>query len=107
MPSLSLQGRVDSDIWQEIKHPDETTTQALQRVTVFYQSAHRPELLDIAPTYDAAIAVLLHSHQLLNQLAGNSAIALPDTDTASIAEASTATATEPSNKPAWDCADDW
>ena len=38
--------------------------------------------------------------------------ALPDTDTASTdqastAEASTTTAAEPSNKPAWDCADDW
>lgn len=101
MASLSLQGRVDSDIWQEIKSPDETTTQALQRVTVFYQSAHRPELLDIAPTYDAAIAVLLHSYQLLKQLADNAAIALPSTT-----EASTTT-TEPSNKPAWDCADDY
>ena len=102
MASLSLQGRVDSDVWGEIKSPDETTTQALQRVTVFYQSVHRPELLEIAPTYDAAIAVLLYSHQLLKQLAGNAAIALPDT-----AEASTTTATEPSTKPAWDCADEY
>ena len=102
MASLSLQGRVDSDIWQEIKSPDETTTQALQRVTVFYQSVHRPELLEIAPTYDAAIAVLLHSHQLLTQLAGNAAIALPGTT-----GASTATAAEPSNKPVWDCADEY
>ena len=102
MASLSLQGRVDSDVWGEIKSPDETTTQALQRVTVFYQSARRPELLEIAPTYDAAIAVLLHSYQLLKQLAGNAAIVLPDTD-----EAPTTTTTEPSTKPAWDCADDY
>jgi hypothetical protein len=80
MPSTSIQGRIDEDVWLALKG-DETNTQFLQRLTTHYAATSTPELTAIAPTPAAAIAVLLHSHRLLNQLMQNAAIALPDKPT--------------------------
>ena len=77
MVSTSIQGRVDSDVWNELKQTEETNTQVLQRLTAHYVATSGDELLEIAPTFDAAVAVLLNSHRLLNQLMQNAAVALP------------------------------
>ena len=75
MVSTSIQGRVDSEVWHELKQTEETNTQVLQRLTAHYVATSGDELLEIAPTFDAAVAVLLNSHRLLNQLMQNAAVA--------------------------------
>lgn len=75
MASTSIQGRVDGALWQSLKGKHETNTQLLQRLTDHYQATTGTELSAIAPTPAAAIAVLLHSHNLLTQLANNSSFA--------------------------------
>jgi hypothetical protein len=84
MASISIQGRIDEDVWQALKG-DETNTQFLQRLTTHYAATNTEELQTIAPTPAAAIAVLLHSHRLLNQLMQNAAIALPEQPTTTTA----------------------
>lgn len=95
MPSISIQGRVDADVWESLKGP-ETNTQFLQRLCAHYVATHPIELQDIAPTPAAAVAVLLHSHRLLNQLMQNAAIALPEVPTTA---AATVAATETTKQP--------
>jgi hypothetical protein len=85
MPSISIQGRVDADVWESLKGA-ETNTQFLQRLCSHYVATHPVELQDIAPTPAAAVAVLLHSHRLLNQLVQNAAIALPEKPTTAATE---------------------
>ena len=80
MASVSIQGRVDGEVWAELKQKGETNTDLLQRITSHYTATSGDELLEIAPTFDAAIAVLLNSHRMLNQLVQNAAIALPATE---------------------------
>lgn len=80
MASVSIQGRVDGDVWQALKEKGETNTDLLQRITAHYTATSGDELLEIAPTFDGAIAVLLNSHRMLNQLLQNAAIALPATE---------------------------
>ena len=77
MGSVSIQGRIDSAQWKVIERQGESKTETLQRITAHYLATSGDDLSAIAPTPDAAIAVLLHSHNLLSQLAGNAAIALP------------------------------
>ena len=102
MVSTSIQGRVDSDVWNELKQTEETNTQVLQRLAAHYVATSGDELLEIAPTFDAAVAVLLNSHRLLNQLMQNAAIALPampsELPLASLAAV---------DRSAITCADDW
>ena len=78
MASVSVQGRVDGAAWESIRQKGETNTEVLQRISAHYGATTGDELLAIAPTFDAAIAVLLNSHRLLNQLMQNAAIALPE-----------------------------
>ena len=66
-------------MWKALKEKGETNTDLLQRITSHYTATSGDELLEIAPTFDAAIAVLLNSHRMLNQLVQNAAIALPAT----------------------------
>lgn len=80
MASVSIQGRVDGEVWKALKEKGETNTDLLQRIISHYTATSGDELLEIAPTFDAAIAVLLNSHRLLNQLVQNAAIALPATE---------------------------
>lgn len=89
MPSISIQGRVDADVWLALKG-DETNTQFLQRLYTHYAATNTEELQAIAPTPAAAVAVLLHSHKLLNQLMQNAAIALPEKPTAAATESARA-----------------
>lgn len=81
MASESIQGRVDGDLWRVIKQKGETTTQVLQRLTAHYVATSADELTAIAPTPAAAVAILLHSHNMLNRLMENPAIALPAENT--------------------------
>ena len=69
MASVSIQARIDSDIWESIRAEGETNTQVLQRITAHYTATSAAKLAGIAPTPNAAIAVLLYSHQLLQQFA--------------------------------------
>ena len=105
MVSTSIQGRVDSEVWDELKQTEETNTQVLQRLTAHYVATSGDELLEIAPTFDAAVAVLLNSHRLLNQLMQNAAITLPDGINAP-PSASTPVA-DPIDRSAINCADNW
>lgn len=91
MSSISIQGRVDSGAWEGMKRKGETNTLLLQRLTSHYAATSSDELAAIAPTPDAAIAVLLSSHKMLNQLMQNAAIALPEKPS----EPATAAPTEP------------
>jgi len=102
MVSTSIQGRVDSEVWNELKQTEETNTQVLQRLTAHYVATSGDELLEIAPTFDAAVAVLLNSHRLLNQLMQNAAVALPTTPSALPPSSPTA-----ADRSAITCADDW
>ena len=105
MASISIQGRVDDALWKSIKRDDETNTDVLQRIAAHFVATSAAELQQIAPTSDAAIAVLLNSHRLLNQLMQNAAIALPsDIAAAPVAPTETEVTTERS---AIACADDW
>ena len=76
MASVSIQARIDSDIWESIRAEGETNTQVLQRIAVHYTATSTAKLAGIAPTPDAAIAVLLYSHQLLQQFADGGMISL-------------------------------
>ena len=102
MVSTSIQGRVDSDVWNELKQTEETNTQVLQRLTAHYVATSGDELLEIAPTFDAAVAVLLNSHRLLNQLMQNAAVELPATPSELPLASPTAV-----DRSAITCADDW
>jgi len=102
MVSTSIQGRVDSEVWHELKQTAETNTQVLQRLTAHYVATSGDELLEIAPTFDAAVAVLLNSHKLLNQLMQNAAVALPTTPSELPSASPTA-----ADRSAITCADDW
>jgi len=100
--TLSIQGRVNGDVWLALKG-EETNTQFLQRLTTHYAATNTEELQAIAPTPAAAIAVLLHSHRLLNQLMQNAAIALPEQTT----QATVPTAVAPTTTPSARADDDW
>lgn len=94
MASISIQGRVDGELWEGLKEDGETNTLLLQRLTTHYAATSADKLTAIAPTPDAAIAVLLNSHKLLNQLIQNAAVALPEMPAAAPTEPTTTT-TEP------------
>lgn len=81
MASISIQGRVDNEVWAGLKQAGETNTLLLQRLTSHYLATSAPELTAIAPTPAAAVAVLLYSHTLLGQLTQNAAITLPEKPT--------------------------
>ena len=78
MASISIQGRIDSAVWDAMKAGGETNTQVLQRISTHYLATSGDDLAQIAPTPAAAVAVLFNSHKLLNQLIANAAIALPE-----------------------------
>jgi len=82
MGSVSIQARIDGAQWKAIERKGESKTETLQRITAHYLATSGDDLSAIAPTPDAAIAVLLHSHNLLSQVVGNAAIALPSTPAA-------------------------
>ena len=110
MASVSIQGRVDGNLWAELKQKGETNTDLLQRMTSHYTATSGDELLEIAPTFDAAIAVLLRSHRMLNQLVQNAAIALPATEHKKAEATAPATTTQHINTSAptaAQSADDW
>lgn len=103
MASVSIQARIDSDIWESIRAKGETNTQVLQRITSHYTATSADQLAGIAPTPEAAVAVLLYSHQLLQQFAGGGMIA----PTASAPASSAAPEEEQSGFIAAQCADDF
>jgi hypothetical protein len=78
MPSISVQCRIDSQLWESIRHEGESNTQLLQRLVEHYTATDGEGLRAIAPTPAAAVATLLNSHKLLFLLAGKGAIAFPD-----------------------------
>ena len=110
MTSISIQGRIDSEVWEEMKQNGETNTQVLQRISSHYLATSAAQLEQIAPTPTAAIAVLLDSHRLLNQLMSKAVIAFPEMDTAptatTMAEATTQHVSETAPAAAQD-ADNW
>ena len=85
MASVSIQARIDSDIWESIRAEGETNTQVLQRIAAHYTATSTAKLAGIAPTPDAAIAVLLYSHQLLQQFADGGMISPSGTAPVSVA----------------------
>lgn len=105
MASTSIQGRVDSEVWNDIKQTEETNTQVLQRLAAHYVATSGDELLEIAPTFDAAVAVLLNSHSLLNQLMQNAVITVPNGMNAPSSVSSPIP--ESIDRSAIDCADNW
>ena len=86
MVSVSIQGRIDSELWSELKRPSETNTQMLQRLVSHYQATSGDQLNTIAATPQGAIAVLLHEHKQLQQLMEKAALVLPATPTALTAQ---------------------
>lgn len=107
MTSISVQARIDSDVWELMKADGETNTQVLQRISTHYLATSGDALAQIAPTPAAAVAVLLNSHRLLNQLIANAAIALPEQPTALIATETTTQRISASAPAAAQSADDW
>lgn len=102
MASVSIQARVDGAAWKAIKGKS-THSEALQKVVAHYVATGGDTLSDIAPTPDAAIAVLRHSHTLLTSLISNSAIAIPQASTPS----TTPTASTETTTDALSQADEW
>ena len=72
MASESIQGRVDGDVWAAIRG-DGTNTEALKKVVEHWRATQGENLSDIAPTPAAAVAVLMRSHELLNQIVSGGA----------------------------------
>ena len=110
MTSISIQGRIDSAMWEEMKADGETNTQVLQRISTHYLATSGDDLAQIAPTPAAAVAVLFNSHKLLNQLVANAAIALPETPTPLTATETATTTTQhisAAAPTAAQSADDW
>lgn len=102
MASVSIQARIDSDVWEAMRVEGETNTQLLRRIATHYQATSGNELREIAPTPAAAVAVLLHSHRLLEQLSQINGL--------SLAQPVAAPPEEPlckSEQSAAECADDW
>lgn len=77
MASVSIQGRVDGDLWESLKEKGETHTELLQRIVTHYVATSGAELQHIAPTPASAIAVLFQSHKQLQMLLTHAQIALP------------------------------
>lgn len=104
MASISIQGRIDGELWEGLKLAGETNTQLLQRLAAHYRATSAEKLADIAPTPDAAVAVLLRSHSLLDQMvAGGGVVGQPvQTETSETVQQPTE-----EDKSAIDCADDW
>jgi hypothetical protein len=77
MPSISIQGRIDSDMWAKVKQADETNTEALQRVVAHYlaTSADSLQTLTNQPTTETAIAALTTVYNLHQQLMQNAVLA--------------------------------
>ena len=102
MASVSVQARIDSEVWEAMRKEGETNTQVLQRVASHYLATSANELGEIAPTPAAAIAVLFQSYKQLNMLLAHAAIALPQAPT-------TPAQAEPTTQEvsAIECADDW
>ena len=99
MASVSIKARIDSDLWESLKAPGESSTELLQRLSAYYVACQAPELAAIAQQPAAAIAVLLDNRQQLNKLLQNASVALP---------ADTVAAPEPTEQAsAASCADDW
>lgn len=108
MTSISIQARIDSVVWEAMKTDGETNTQVLQRISTHYLATSGDDLLQIAPTPAAAVAVLFNSHRLLNQLVANAAVALPEASTAQTTTATTTTQHLSAAAPvAAQSADDW
>lgn len=101
MASTSIQARIDSEVWEEMRQAGETNTQVLQRIASHYLATSAEELEEIAPTPAAAIAVLFQSHRQFNMLLSHAAIILPKMPVApsGIELLKEQTAAE--------CADDW
>lgn len=102
MASVSIQARIDGEMWEEMKEKGETNTQLLQRLAAHYLATSGDELKTVAPTPTAAVAVLLHSHQLLGQLASSNAI----NNAQPVAEPPKQDQSQPEQTAA-QCADDW
>ena len=103
MASISIQGRVDGELWGQIRGDSESVTEALQKVTEHYAATQAEALAEIAPTPCAAVAILLRSHHQLNQLMENAVIALPTTT-----DNNSASTEQPSSEQsALDSANDW
>ena len=107
MTSISIQGRIDSEMWEELKQDGETNTQVLQRISSHYLATSGAELEQIAPTPTAAIAVLFHSYKQLNMLLTHAAIALPDVTPAPTTTEPTTQHVSASAPAAAQSADDW
>jgi len=76
MPSISIQARIDSDVWASVKQADESNTEALQRVVAHYlaTSADSLQSLTNQPTPETAIAALTTVYSLHQQLMKNAVL---------------------------------
>ena len=79
MASVSIKARIDSELWESLKAPGESSTELLQRLSAYYVACQAPELAAIAQQPAAAIAVLLDNRKQLNKLLQNASIALSPT----------------------------
>ena len=76
MPSLSIQARIDSDVWASIKRADESNTETLQRIAAHYiaTSSDNLQKLTNQPTAETAIAALTTVFNLHQQLMQNAVL---------------------------------
>lgn len=74
--SKSIQGRVDAALWTAFIQPNETTTEALQRLQKEHAAQQKrvERLKQIDSNPDIALGELLHAHSALKQLLSQSAI---------------------------------
>jgi hypothetical protein len=79
MASLSIQARIDSDVWASIKRADESNTEALQRIAAHYIATGSDNLQTLTnqPTAETAIAALTTVFRLHQTLMQNTALATP------------------------------
>ena len=103
MASVSIQGRIDSALWESIREDQETNTQLLQRIAAHYVATSGDELKKIAPTPAAAISVLLYARCLLSQIVEGSSLSALQSTTISVEES----ASEQLEQSAAECAEDW
>lgn len=77
MASVSIQARIDGEVWEGMRIDGETNTQLLQRISSHYLATSGNELKAVASTPAAAVAVLFRSHRLLDQFAKGNALSTP------------------------------
>lgn len=90
MASIQIKGRVEEELWESLRLPNETNTELLQRV-VADNLAHRERdkrLAAVDNNLDMALGSLLHSHALVQRLSITATLptTIPTTETITPAE---------------------